>query len=42
MADMLIEDIKNAVEELEKLEYPTTSRIAYEKSLKQKGRVYTH
>ena len=42
MADMLIEDIKNAVDELEKLEYPTTSRIAYEKSLEQKGRVYTH
>ena len=42
MADMLIEDIKNAVAEFEKLEYPTTSRIAYEKSLEQKGRVYTH
>ena len=42
MADMLIGDIKNAVAELEKLEYPTTSRLAYEKSLKQKGRVYTH
>jgi glutamate decarboxylase len=42
MADMLIEDIKNAVGELEKLEYPTTSRIAYEKSLEQKGRVFTH
>ena len=42
MADMLIEDIKNAVAEFEKLEYPTTSRIAYEKSLEQKGRVFTH
>ena len=42
MADMLIQDIKNAVAELEKLEYPTTSRIAYEKSIKTKGRVFTH
>ena len=42
MADMLIGDITNAVAELDKLEYPTPSRIAYEKQLKQKGRVYTH
>lgn len=42
MADMLIQDIRNAVAELEKLEYPTSSRIAYEKSVKIKGRVYTH
>ena len=42
MADMLIQDIKDSVAELEKLEYPTQSRIAYEKSEKQKGKVYTH
>ena len=38
MADMLIEDIQNAVEDLEKLEYPTPSRI----KAQNKGRVYTH
>jgi glutamate decarboxylase len=42
MADMLIEDITNAVAELEKLEYPTPSRIAAQKSKKQIGKVYTH
>ena len=42
MADMLIEDITNAVAELEKLEYPTPTRIAAQKSEKQKGKVYTH
>ena len=42
MADMLIQDIKDSVAELEKLEYPTQSRIAYEKNQKQKGKVYTH
>ena len=42
MADMLIEDITNAVAELEKLEYPTPSRIAAQKSKMQKGKVYTH
>lgn len=42
MADMLIEDITNAVTELEKLEYPTPSRIAARKSIKHKGHVYTH
>ena len=42
MADMLIEDISNAVEELEKLEYRTPSRIAAEKAERQKGKVYTH
>lgn len=42
MADMLIEDITNAVAELEKLEYPTPSRIVAQKSKKQKGKVYTH
>ena len=42
MADMLIEDITNAVAELEKLEYPTPTCIAAKKSEKQKGKVYTH
>ena len=42
MADMLMADIRDAVEELEKLEYPTPSRIAAEKAEKQKGKVYTH
>ena len=42
MADMLLKDIANAVAELEKLEYPTPSCIAYRKSQKNKGKVYTH
>ncbi len=42
MADMLLSDIKVAVEELEKLEYPTPSRIDHEREVKRKGRVYTH
>ena len=42
MADMLIGDIKNAVAELEKLEYPTPTRIAAQNAQKVKGHVYTH
>ena len=42
MADMLIKDIKDAVDQLDKLEYPTPSRITYEKDEKQKGQVFTH
>ncbi len=42
MADMLLSDIGNAVEEFEKLRYPTQSRLAYEAEIKQKGRIYTH
>ena len=42
MADMLIGDIKDAVAELEKLEYPTPSRVEAEADIKHKGRVYTH
>ena len=42
MADMLITDIKNAVSELDKLQYPTPSRIAIQNSEKCKGKVYTH
>ena len=38
MANMLLEDIQNAVEDLEKLGYPTPSRIEAQK----KGKVYTH
>lgn len=35
-------DIRNAVTELEKLEYPTPTRIAARGLEKQKGKVYTH
>lgn len=42
MADMLIADIKDAVSDLEKLEYPTPSRLAAEKQEKRKGHVFTH
>ena len=42
MADMLIGDIKNAVAELEKLEYPTPTRIAAQNAQKVKGHIYTH
>ena len=42
MADMLLADIRNAVAAFEKLQYPTTSRIAYEKREKQYGKVFTH
>ncbi len=42
MADMLLTDIRNAVDAFEKLQYPTTSRIAYEKREKQYGKVFTH
>ncbi|MBQ8645473.1 MAG: glutamate decarboxylase [Bacteroidales bacterium] len=42
MADMMLADMRASVGELEKLEYPTPSRIAYEKQEKQKGKVFTH
>ncbi|MBO5699855.1 MAG: glutamate decarboxylase [Bacteroidales bacterium] len=42
MADMMLNDMAAAVAELEKLEYPTPSRIAYEKQEQQKGKVFTH
>ena len=42
MADMLMDDIRNAVVELEKLEYPTPSRIEARKNKRMKGKVYTH
>ncbi len=42
MADQLMTDLTAAVAELEKLQYPTTSRIALENNIKVKGSVYTH
>lgn len=42
MADQLLTDIAAAVDELEKLQYPTPSRIAIESKIKVKGTVYTH
>lgn len=42
MADMMLNDMRTAVAELDKLQYPTASRIAYEKQEKQKGKVFTH
>lgn len=42
MADQLLSDISAAVEELDKLQYPTPSRIAIESNVKVKGTVYTH
>ena len=42
MADMLIEDIRSAVAELGRLEFPTPSRIAARQRQEQKGKVYTH
>ena len=42
MADMLIADITDAVAELEKLQFPTPSRLAARNNEKRKGKVYTH
>jgi len=42
MADMLLADMNDAVGELEKLEYPTPSRMALNRNEKHKGHVYTH
>ena len=42
MADMLLSDIRNAVAEFEKLQYPTQSRLKYEKQEQQYGKVFTH
>lgn len=42
MADMLLADIRNAVAEFEKLEYPTQTRIALDKKQKVVGKVFTH
>jgi glutamate decarboxylase len=42
MADMLLGDIRNAIAELEKLEYPTPSRISLDKKEKVKSTIFTH
>ncbi len=42
MVDMLLGDIRSAVAELDKLEYPTSTRIALEKSEHPKKRGYNH
>ena len=42
MVDMLLSDIRAAVEELEQLEYPTQTRLAQDKGEKVKGKVFTH
>ncbi len=42
MADMLLEDMRTAVSEFEALKYPTQTRIAYENSEAQMGRVFAH
>jgi glutamate decarboxylase len=42
MADQLLGDIADAVAELDKLQYPTTSRLNIESKVKVKGTVYTH
>ena len=42
MADMLLNDMKEAIAELEKLEYPTPTRIAQDKNQEIKGSVFTH
>ena len=42
MADMLLDDIRAAIADLEKLEYPTPSRLAYERQEKASGSIFTH
>ncbi|MBC5588882.1 MULTISPECIES: glutamate decarboxylase [Bacteroides] len=42
MADMLLGDIKNAITELEKLDYPTPTRIAQEKNLPVEAKIFNH
>ena len=42
MADQFLNDITGAVTELEKLEYPTPTRIAQDKNQEVKGSVFTH
>ena len=41
MADMLLGDIKNAITELEKLDYPTPTRMAQEKTCRWKPKYST-
>ncbi len=40
MADMLLNDIKNAITRAEKLEYPTPTRMAQEKNIAVKGNMF--
>lgn len=42
MADMLLADIANAVTELEKLEYPTQTKLAQQRSEPVKTKVFNH
>ena len=42
MCDQLINDIKDAVAELNALEYPTTTRIAMEKNIPLKRKAFNH
>ena len=42
MADMLLGDIKTAVDELNKLTYPTTSKIAVDEGTKVESRRFNH
>jgi glutamate decarboxylase len=42
MADQLLEDMQAAVAELDKVQYPTPSRLSIESNIKVKGTVYTH
>lgn len=42
MADMLLADIRNAVAELDKIEYPTQTRIAMDNKTRVAGKVFTH
>jgi glutamate decarboxylase len=42
MAAQLLQDIREAVTELDALKYPTSSRLKLEAEEKQCGKVYTH
>ena len=42
MADMLLGDIRAAIADFEKLEYPTPSRMAQEKQLPVEASMFTH
>ena len=42
MKDMLLGDINNAIAELEKLEYPTPTRMAQEKNLPVEAKMFNH
>jgi glutamate decarboxylase len=42
MADMLLGDIRNAIVDFERLDYPTPSRMAQEKNLPAKPTLFTH